>query len=119
MICPYCGADDNFVAHSDDMGERFRRTRKCRNCKKTFRTWEEVRIEKKMVCCKWCGREITNWGYKYDGMWFCDGGTKTRAVDGICLKNYLFEKYQKDIEHDVVITEEDLKLEAMRQRKDW
>lgn len=44
--------------------------------------------------CKWCGREIKSWFLRYDDESFC------RDNDDLCLKNYLFEKFDKDIEED-------------------
>lgn len=68
--------------------------------------------------CAWCGKPIGNWAYKYDDKYFCPGGSK-RDKDGICLKNYLFEKFDKDIELDVVETEEDIMADELEKRRSW
>lgn len=53
-----------------------------------------------MECC-WCHRQIDGWYYKYKHRVFCD------INDGQCLKEYLFEKFEDDIEFDRVYTEDE------------
>lgn len=65
--------------------------------------------------CAWCGKPIEGWAYKYDDKYFCIGGQR----EGICLKNYLFEKFDKDIECDVIETEEDIMIDELERRRTW
>ena len=50
--------------------------------------------------CYWCKKEITSWYYKYKGRVFCEDN------DGQCLKNYLFEKFDRDIDLDRIFNED-------------
>ena len=42
--------------------------------------------------CEWCGRELNGWYLKYRGKFFC------RIKDDGCLKNYLYEQADEEIE---------------------
>lgn len=44
--------------------------------------------------CEWCGKEITGWYLSYKNHNFC------RDNDDLCLKNYLFEEHDEQIEMD-------------------
>ena len=42
--------------------------------------------------CEWCGRELNGWYLKYREKFFC------RTKDDGCLKNYLYEQADEEIE---------------------
>ena len=46
--------------------------------------------------CKSCGKEIEGYYLKYDGYSFC------RRNNDECLKDYLFDKYDDDIQMEIV-----------------
>ncbi len=48
-----------------------------------------------MEYCKWCGRELHGWYLTYKGMTFCDD------KDEMCIKNYLREKHDLDIDSEI------------------
>lgn len=50
----------------------------------------------KKIFCEWCGRELKHFYLKYGNKTFC------RFNNDSCIKEYLFEKFAKDIEEDVV-----------------
>lgn len=45
--------------------------------------------------CEGCGHEITSWYFTYDGKYFC------RDKDDRCIKEYLMDKFEDDIELDL------------------
>lgn len=47
-----------------------------------------------MEHCEWCGAELNGWYLKYHGKCFC------RNKNDICLKNYLFDEADEEIEMD-------------------
>ncbi len=49
MKCPYCGATESRVVDTRNAGERIRRRRECRQCKKRFTTYEHVVLSNPMV----------------------------------------------------------------------
>ena len=44
------------------------------------------------MICKWCENRIDGYYLKYKGMTFCESNNCS------CLKNYLFEEHDKEIE---------------------
>ena len=46
------------------------------------------------IFCEYCGNRISGWHYKYKGMVFCEDNNSA------CIKNYLFEEHDKEIEED-------------------
>ncbi len=52
------------------------------------------------MICKWCEKEIKGWHLKYKGMTFCEDN------DNACLKNYLFEEHDREIEEDKVFDDD-------------
>lgn len=46
------------------------------------------------MTCKWCGKEIHGWYLIYKGMTFCS------TKDDLCLKNYLYEEHDAEIDMD-------------------
>jgi NAD-dependent SIR2 family protein deacetylase len=113
MKCPYCKQDNNFILDTRESTADVKRRRECKNCGRRFNTHEVIAIAKKGrpymgKKCAYCGKMITGWGYFYrpDRKWFHEGGS-TRDQDGICLKNYLFEKYQNDIKMTAIESDEE------------
>lgn len=47
-----------------------------------------------MKHCAWCDREINGWYLTYHGKHFC------RSKDDSCIKNFLYEEADGDIEMD-------------------
>lgn len=65
------------------------------------------------MICKWCGKEINGWYLRYKGNVFC------REKDDLCLKNYLFEDADKDIEMGCHETEEEYKYHEKCKKSDY
>lgn len=53
-----------------------------------------------MEHCAWCGRELNGWYLKYHEKKFC------RCGNDICLKNYLFEEADDEIEMDKIMDDD-------------
>lgn len=51
--------------------------------------------------CKSCGKKIEGYCLKYDGYSFC------RRNNDECLKDYLFDKYDDDIQMEIVESDEE------------
>lgn len=99
MKCPYCGSLETYVSSGMNVKDGYRRYRKCSDCNRNFISTEVYIPVKRgkprnMSHCKWCGRELKSWFLIYKGYKFC------RYNDDACLKNYLFEEAEKDIEED-------------------
>lgn len=63
-----------------------------------------------MLYCEWCGREIKSWYLKYDDKNFCENDNNQ------CLKEYLFDKADKDITEDRADGEVEYSMEEVSER---
>lgn len=66
-----------------------------------------------MMQCKWCGKEIEGWYLRYDDNVFC------RRLDDLCLKNYLFDRADGDIEMGYHETEEEYKFHEENRKAEY
>lgn len=67
------------------------------------------------MICKWCENKIDGYYLKYKGMVFCEDNNFS------CIKNYLFEEYDKDMQEDRIVDDdyrmdEVLRMEEMEER---
>lgn len=53
-----------------------------------------------MEFCAWCGHELNGWYLEYHEKKFCRHG------NDICLKNYLFEEADDEIEMDKIMDDD-------------
>lgn len=52
------------------------------------------------MICEYCGKRIDGWYLRYKGKTFCEDANNT------CIKNYLYEEHDKEIEEDREFTDE-------------
>ena len=64
-----------------------------------------------MEYCEWCGCALEGWYLKYHGKCFC------RHKDDSCLKNYLFEEADDDIEMEQYVGN-DYRMDMVRWMED-
>ena len=56
--------------------------------------------------CYWCEKKIDGWYIKYKGHVFC------HSWDDSCIKNFLLNEADDDIEIDYLPSQEELEIEA-------
>lgn len=61
--------------------------------------------------CEWCEKEIEGWYLIYKGKNFC------RRNDDKCIKEYLYEQEDENIDMDYLLSEDQIKMEALIARR--
>lgn len=62
--------------------------------------------------CFWCDNDIEGWYLVYEGKSFC------RRRDDACIKEYLYEKIDGEIDIEYLYNAEEIKMEELMARKD-
>ena len=98
MKCPVCFSDNTYVCSGVNVEKGYKRYRKCGDCGCNFVSMEVVKSTKigrpRKMECEWCKRELHNWYLTYKGKNFC------RYNNDACLKNYLFDEADGEIEEN-------------------